>query len=382
MAGSQAIESGYAARHMRGPRLWGAVVALNAVLALGIQAAAPPQPARSDRQEYEYAGKHGLEPNCGWSVYCYRVLVPVVLEQIPIDADLRWRGYQVTANTVAGSIVAVTTAAWANGLPAAAIATILVQTSFGFAFTAYDPYTADPFVFVIAAAIAWCWLTNRAFAALAVGLAGVFAKETVALVSAATALAALLNRQRSGWRLWMAQAALVMLTLLAFHWIMDTYFGWGITKNAAARFSEGSWLALWWANNPSLLRKLFFLFVPFGFAWLYAAAGYRTAPRDLRHLATGALLPFLALNYVQNPERALANSFFVIIPLAAIALTRVPFGVALAAAVTNGLFTAKVGTSTAWLPSSAYLLVPAAASAAWVLWHLRRNSGVNDREPE
>lgn len=367
---------------MKGAKLWVAVAALNAVLALGVHAAAPAAPERSDRQEYEYAGRHGLEPNCGWSVYCYRVLVPVLLEQIPVGSERRWRGYQLAANTIAGSIVAVTTAGLANGLPAAAIASILVQTSFGFTFTAYDPYTADPMVFVIAAAMAWCWMANRAFAALALGLVGVFAKETVALVSAATALAALVNRRRAGWRLWVAQAALVMLTLLAFHWIMDTYFGWGITKNAAARFSEGSWLALWWANNPSLLRKLFFLFVPFGFAWLYAAAGYRSAPRDLRHLATGALLPFLALNYVQNPERALANTFFVIVPLATVALSRVPVSVGLVAAVTNGLFTAKVGTSTAWLPSSSYLLVPAAASAAWVFWHLRRDSGVNDREPE
>ena len=118
---------------------------------------------------------------------------------------------------------------------------------------------------------------------------------------------------------------MVVLTLLGFHWVMDTYFGWGIAKNAAAKFSEGSWLALWWANNPSLLSKMFYVFMPFGIGWVYAAAGFRTAPLALRQLALGAFAPLLALNYVQNPERALANAFFVIVPLATIALLRVPF---------------------------------------------------------
>lgn len=364
-------------------RLWCLVLTLNTVLAWTIQVAAPPQPARSDRQEYEYAGAHGLEPNCGWSVYCYRLLVPVALERIPMDPDRRWRVFRVAATSVAGSLLALTTAQLGNGWPAAALASLMVQSSFGFAFTAYDPYSADPFVFVISAVITWCWLTNRIAGAFAAGMIGVFAKETVALVSAATALAALAARQREHRPWWVAQAAVVVLTLLGFHWVMDTYFGWGIAKNAAAKFSEGSWLALWWANNPSLLSKMFYVFMPFGIGWVYAAAGFRTAPLALRQLALGAFAPLLALNYVQNPERALANAFFVIVPLATIALLRVPFGVALIAVVTNGALTAKVGSSTTWLPSSSYLLLAAAASAALVAWHLRQNrSGVDDGQTE
>lgn len=370
---------------MTNARLWCLVLALNAVLAGAVQVAAPPEPARSDRQEYEYAGMHGLEPNCGWSVYCYRLLVPVALESIPMDPARRWRVFRVASTTVAGALIAVTAAQLGGGWLAAAIASLSVQSSFGFAFTAYDPYSADPFVFVISAVIAWCWLTNRVAGAFAAGMIGLFAKETVALVSAATALAALRARQRGHRYWWIAQAAVVMMTLLGFHWVMDTYFGWGITKNPAAKLSEGSWLALWWANNPNLLSKMFYVFMPFGFSWVYATVGFRTAPVALQHLALGAVLPFLALNYVQNPERALANTFFVIVPLATIALLRVPFGVALMAVVTNGALTAKVGTSTEWLPSSSYLLVAAAASAALVFWHLRGTgfqSGAEERTLE
>jgi len=360
---------------MTSPRQWFLILAINAGLAVAAQAIVPGEPALSDREPYEYAGQHGLEPNCGWSVYCYRVLVPVALEHIPIDATLRWRGYQVASNTLAGAILAAATGRLAGGWPAAVIASLMVQSSFGFTFTARDPYTADSAVFVFAAVITWCWLTSRIGGAFAAGMLGVFAKETVALISASTALAAVVARQPRHWHWWLVQAAVVMATLLGFHWVMDTYFGWGITANAAAKFSEGSWLAIWWANNPSVLSKMFYVFMPFGFAWLYAVAGFRTAPANLRQLALGAIAPMLALNYVQNPERALGNAFFVIVPLATIALTRVPVALALLAVVTNGAITAKVGTSTAWLPSVSMLIGPAAVSAALVGWHLWVNQG-------
>ncbi len=94
----------------------------------------------------------------------------------------------------------------------------------------------------------------------------------------------------------------------------------------------------------------------------------RVAIRDVRLLALGAVVPMLALVYVQTPERALANAFFVVVPLAAVFLSQRPRSAAYVAAIANGLVTAKVGLSTAWLPSSTILMIPAAASAAWVFW--------------
>jgi len=347
---------------------------LNGVLSAVTPLMAPPEPRLTDRGAYESVGKDAFAPNCGVTVYCYRVLVPVLLEQLPINPETRWRAYRWAANTAAGAVIAGTTVsliAGASPLVVGALVTVIVQASFGFAFTAYDPYSAEPMVYLLLAVLTWCWFNQRWFAALAVGLVGVFAKETVALMSGAMALAAMIAR-RHGWRLWIVQAAVVGATLLLFHWIMDTYWGWGISANAAAKFSQGSWLALWWNHNPGVLRKLTFLFVPFGFAWLYAAVGYRFAPPPLRHLVIGAAVPFLALNYLQNPERALANLFFVVAPLAAVLLARVPPPLALAAVVSNGLLTATAGSGSAWMPEARYLFVPAAVAAAWVLWSLRR----------
>ena len=90
-----------------------------------------------------------------------------------------------------------------SGVGAGVLAAVIAQASYGFSFTAYDPYSADPLVFVFAAIIAWCWVEDRWRAALVAGLIGIFAKETVALVSLSCVMAAAINRERAtrapGW---------------------------------------------------------------------------------------------------------------------------------------------------------------------------------------
>jgi len=188
------------------------------------------------------------------------------------------------------------------------------------------------------------------------------------LLAGACALAAVLSPGKQGRHLWVAQGVVAATVLLGFHAVMDTFAGWGIRGNVASNFSEGSWLAIWWRSNPSLVFKAYMIFITFGFAWFFALAGWRGAARDWRHLALGAILPMLALIYVQTPERALGNAFFAVVPLATAFLATLPLTAAYLAVITNGLLTAKVGLSTPWLPASSILIVPAAVSAAWVLW--------------
>lgn len=342
---------------------------INAALAALVAAAAPPEPRLSDRAEYEYTGSHGLAANCPNSIYCYRVLVPMLLDRIPADPELRWRAHQWLAHTATGTMVAI--AVMPSGSPL--IAAVILQLSYPFAFTAYDPFTADPMVFVIAALTLSLWLSDNWIVYLAIAAAGVFVKETVALLASAAAMASMLSNRASRRRWWLPAMAAWTL-LLAFHWYMDTYHGWGITKNPAANFSGGSWLALWWRNNPSLARKALMLFSPFGFAWLFAPLGYRFAAPAVRQLALGAILPILMLTYVQTPERALGNAFFVIVPLATAFLSAASPPAAWAAAITNGLITAKIGLSTTWLPSTTLLLIPASLSAVWAIGSARRQA--------
>ncbi|HWI17940.1 MAG TPA: hypothetical protein VNT81_09350 [Vicinamibacterales bacterium] len=343
-------------------RLVGVILAFNAALALLLMAGAPEQPKLSDRAEYDFNSRTPLQAFCPNTIYCYRVLVPMLLERVPADPEFRWRAHQWLAHTLTGTTVGIVTAGFASPF----IASALLQTSYAFTFTAYDPYTPDPFVFLIAAVLLYCWMHARALLVACVVAVAVFAKETVALLASVPAIAVFLNRERSK-AAWFLPAVIAWSILLGFHWYMDTYFGWGISRNPAANFATGSWLAIWWQNNPFLARKALIVFSPFGFAWIFAALGYRHAPVLLRQLALGAILPMLALVYVQTPERALGNAFFVIVPLAAIFLARASSAAAWAAVVTNGLLTARIGLSSDWLPGTAILLGPALIASAWAI---------------
>lgn len=339
-------------------------LALAGVLRLGV----PGQPAYSDQDAYDYVGRHGLGADCPFSVYCYRVLVPALVEAMPGAHDRRWRAYEYLSTSLAAFVTSVAVARLVPMWQAPWLATLAAQTTFGFTFTAYDPYSADPMVFLMAALLLLAWLRDWPWAALGLASIGVFAKETVALVAVSAGLAAVVRGTAPTRRWWVGQAGVACALLLGFHWVMDTYRGWGISINPASKFFEGAWLAVWLENMDSPWRIAFLLFVPFGLGWVYAWLGYRTAPDRLRALALGSIGPMLALNYVQNPERALGNAFFVVVPLVVVFLSRVPPPAAFTAVVTNGLLTAKVGLSTPWLPPSRVLMIPAVAAALWVAW--------------
>lgn len=346
---------------------WILVLLFNAAVAAAIAGAAPRQPVLTDRNDYEYNFKNWLTAYCPNSIMCYRILVPALLEFVPTHAEPRWRGYQWLAHTATGTVVAMAAAPIASPL----MSSVLLQSSYGFAFTAYDPYTPDPFVFLIAALTLYLWLVDRILAMTLMAGVGVFAKETVALIASVPAIAVIGSDRIRKWR-WFEPAIVAWSVLLFFHWYMDTYAGWSIRQSQSANFLTGSWLVLWWRN--SIGTKALLLFAPFGFGWVFAALGYRYATPPFRQLALGAILPIAALAYVQTPERALGNAFFVIVPLAAAFLSRVPPAAAWAAVVTNGLVTAKIGLSAAWLPSSSILLIPASLAAAWAIASSRRQS--------
>jgi hypothetical protein len=337
-------------------------------------ALAPAGPLRSDREAYEFVGNTPLAPACAWTIYCYRPLVPVIVVRLPFDLDTNWRIVQVAATAGAGTMLA----AAASSLSTAAMLPVLVsaiaQTSYGFAFTAYDPYAADPVVFLIAAFLMWCWIHDRWRLAILAGAAGIFVKETVALVCGALAVAALIERR--AWSAWLLPAVASAVTLAAFHLATQVFLQWDISRNPAAQLEHGSWLGLWWRNNPFLARKLYMIFAVFGFAWLFSALGWRMAPARWRALPPALILPMALLVVIQTPERALGNAFFVVAPLAALYASRHPAAGATAIAL-NGLITAKAGTSSAWLPSARWCLIPAAVAAVVLILRPSRNSPGN-----
>src|SRR5204862_3307146 len=119
----------------------------NAALTAAIAGAAPRQPVLTDRNDYEYNFTRWLTAYCPNSIVCYRILVPVLLELVPMESGPRWRAYQWLAHTATGTVAAMAVAPIASPL----MTSVLLQSSYAFAYTAYDPYIADPFVFLVAA---------------------------------------------------------------------------------------------------------------------------------------------------------------------------------------------------------------------------------------
>ena len=230
-----------------------AILLFNAALSFVIQMSAPAEPRLSDRSEYEYNSLEPFAPECPKTIYCYRFLVPAVLARVPLDPEVRWRGLQWLAHTATGTVTAFVVSPFASPF----IASTLLQTSYAFSFTAYDPYTPDPVVFLIAALVLYWWVQDRSLPVAVMAAAGVFVKETVAVLAACAAVASLFAQDRPHrWR-WCVPVILAAIFLFTFHWFMDTYAGWGISKNPAANFSGGSWLAVWCiflTNHPGSNR--------------------------------------------------------------------------------------------------------------------------------
>ena len=361
---------------MNAPLRYAGVGALNLALALTLYLIAPVAPKLSDRDAYDYVGQSPLTQNCPFSIYCYRVLVPVVVHQLPLDPDTSWRTYQILSTAAAGSVIALVAGSLATTPVAPILASITAQASYGFTFTAYDPYAADPMVFLIAALLTWCWIHDRLWPALALSTVGIFAKETVALIAVALALAAMIER-RPGWRRWLTPAAASLALLAVFHIVSRVWLNWEIASNPAAQLSHGSWIGLWWRNNPFVERKVYMLFATFGFGWLFAALGWRIAPRSWRALGIGTISPLLLLMIAQTPERALGNAFYVVIPLAVLFAARAPALGSIAIGV-NALVTAKAGSSSPWLPPARVTLIMAAAAAVvLVVQGVRRHRSID-----
>ena len=146
-----------------------------------------------------------------------------------------------------------------------------------------------------------------------------------------------------------AWAVLTITLMLRF----DYTYGWN--GNGSADFGNGAALALW-LQHQSARGIAFAMFNEFGALYVLAPAGFLFAPRELRRLVLVSLPIAAIFGYVQQPDRGLWNFHYLVAPLAALVLERVPASLAWATIVSFAIGNLRVGAQ-----------LPIAGVARWAI---------------
>lgn len=335
-----------------------------------------PSPYPTDQAMMERVGQGVLVPGCS-DLNCFRILVPATLEALPGPSMVRWRGFAVLANTAAA--IAAAYLALALGLSAAGATWTawLAATGAGSFSTIHHPYNADPLVLLIAPMVTALILRDRLMAAGAIATVGIFAKEFAAAALYISAAAAALGRR---WQESIKQFALaiaVTAVWVALQIVLMTAYAYSYNDNPSSQPLSGGYLRLW-LTHVTPLSGFAAIYGAFGAVYLLLPAGWALAPTRLRHLAIGALPAVAALVYVATPERAVWNFFFLVLPIAALVLERVPAALAGAFVASLAVANLRIGGQVAAVPSSRYAVVMSVGLAAAAIWQARSNPSNRD----
>jgi len=327
------------------------------VCCLGAIAWASPAPDRvTDRDVYEATMTHGVVYDCS-DLQCFRVLVPWVLAAVPLPPIVKWKLYAVLCNAGAG--VAVVCLSLTLGLSRRAAWFAGVGSAFGFGslYTLHDVYTSDPLMYLLGPLITNELLIGRVALAAGLGAIGVCAKEFAA------APLYLVTAYHAVERRWLPAARTAVAANAAFIvWLLLTLtlmlrFNYTYAGSKSADLAGGGNL-VGWMHRMSPAGIASSMFNEFGALYVLAPIGFFLAAPPLRRLFLVSL-PIAALfAYVQQPDRALWNIHFLILPLAALVLERAPLlgGITLATFAVGNL---RVG---AQLPISPFGRIALAAS--------------------
>lgn len=331
------------------------------VVVLGMAAWLAPPPYPTDQAMMERVGRGVIVPGCA-DLNCFRMLVPTVLEALPGPSMWRWRGFAVLAN--AGAAVAAADLALVLGLSstAATLTAWLAATGAGSFATIYHPYNADPLVLFLAPLITALLLRGRRLPASLLATVGVFAKEFAAAPLYIVAAAAAFGRR---WRESVMQfllASAVTGVWIALQVGLMRFYAYSYNDNPSSQPLAGGYLRLWLTHvTPASAAAA--LFGAFGAVYLLLPFGWRLAPAALRHLLLGAVPAAAALIYVATPERALWNFYFLVLPVSALVLARLPIAVGAAFVAAFAVANMRIGGQIMAVPSSRYALLMSIAIA-------------------
>lgn len=339
---------------------------------LGIIAASTPTPPSDDRDTYQKVGRSVLIRDCS-NIHCFRILVAVALEPLPGPSLVKWKTYAVLANAAAAVAVGHFCLLLGLSASAAVAATWISAFGSGSLYSLFDCYTSDPLMYLIGPLVASAVMAGRINRAGLISGIGVFAKEFAAAPLWIFAIMAAFERRWPAARRLAAAAAAVSAIWASLQIGLRLLLHYTNGATASSNLLHGAYLALW-LRNVGVVGAAIYLFTTFGALYFLLPAGLLRNRRNL-HLALASLPAVAAFVYVQQPERALWNFHFIVIPIAVSVLQELPVwalgSFAAAFGIANLRFGAQLPLRT--LGQAAILVSVAVALVAVGLWWSRRS---------
>ena len=344
-----------------------------AVVLACIAWASPASQGPTDRTIYEATANLGVVPDCS-EIHCFRVLVPWALGVLPGGSDAKWKLHAAVSNAAAAVAVLELTMACGIGATAATMAMLLSAFGFGSLYTLHDPFTADPLMYLLGPLMTLQMLRGQVSAAGVVGMLGVFAKEFAAAPLVIFCVFAAWCRDFGLALRVLAWANLAVIAWLVLQLTLTIRFNYSYGDNPSTDLAGGGYLMHWLARE-SPRGALSALFNEFGALYLLAPVGLMLGPQPLRRLALVSLPVAVVFAYVQQPDRALWNFHFLVIPLAAVVLDRAPALVGWSLAGCFAFSNLRIGAQIPWIPAARYAVLASVALAVVAIVSAVRSQG-------
>ncbi len=349
-------------------KMWPHAAGLLAVA--GAMAFFAPEPAyETDRGVYERMGREWLVPGCN-DFHCFRPLVSWVLGRLPGPPIVIWKAYAVLAQVGAGLAMASWVMRWGVSASTARMVAWLTALGSGACYTLFDPFTSDPLMHLLAPVLMLLIDRGGVVPATAIAAVGVMAKEFAAVpIIVGAAYRATRDQWRDASRLAVG-GAVVVSVWAGWQLFARNILAYTTGPTYSADFTTGGFLVFWLLTlSPSLVVTLMALVL--GGLWLLWPAGLLRGPRELRQLTLASLPAILIFNALQQPDRALWNFAFIVMPAAALVLDRVPPVMGWMFVAAQAVLNARFGAQLLQLPPARISFTIAAILAAAIIFRAR-----------
>jgi hypothetical protein len=287
-----------------------------------------------------------------------------MLAVVPGSGYVKWRGYAIVCESAAAFMMALWVLRTGASMRAAVMVLWMTALGTGSLYTLYDPFTSDPLMHLLGPLLMTLLTDGRLWVATAIAAAGVLAKEFAAVPVFVNAL---MRAMRFEFRRYDD-------VLLSLGMVIAVWTGWGVLSRAGLnytaskshsfdRIGSGGFFGFWLEHIGMSLAVISIAGALAGL-WLLWPAGVFRGPAIVKQLNAAAIAPLLVFNYVQQPDRAIWNFAFAIMPAAAVIVDRAPGALAWTLVGAQALVGLRMGAQLPYAPPVRLTLLVAFVAAA------------------